>query len=65
MKANLVAEGKSEITIEGIKNSVTWTAVRGYWDGCNKEHGCNGCGLGIKAVDREKLNHNQQIAAPL
>ena len=34
---NLGAEGKLKIIIEGVKNTETWKAVRGYWNGGKKE----------------------------
>ena len=51
--ADLGAEGTWKITIEGMKNSETWKAVRGSWDGNKKDNRCSGCGVVIQAVDRD------------
>ena len=34
--ANLGTEGKAKITIEGVKNTGKWKAMRRYWDGSKK-----------------------------
>ena len=41
--AHLGTEGKMKITIEGVKNTEKWKAVRGYWDGSKKIDGRSGC----------------------
>ena len=33
--------------MEGVKNTDTWKAVRGFWDGRKREDGSSGCGIVI------------------
>ena len=42
--ANLETEGQRKVTSESGGNTEEWKAVRGCWDGCQKEDGRSGCG---------------------
>ena len=47
-------EGQRKVTIERVKNTEDWKAVRGYWHGTKKVNGWSGCGVVIQAVDRDR-----------
>ena len=50
--ANLGAEGKLKITIEGVENTEVWNAS-------------SGCGIVVEAVDRQNRTTIDSIAVPL
>ena len=37
--------------------SEEWKAVRGFQNGSKRKAGRSGCGIVIKGVDRENMNH--------
>ena len=63
--ANVGAEGKWKITIEGVENTETRKTVCGYWDGSTEEDGCSRCGIVIKAVNMENWITISSAAVPL
>ena len=56
---------KTKITIEGVNNTETRKAMRGYWDRRNKKNGKSGCEIVIKTVDKETGTTITKIAVPL
>ena len=63
--ANLGAEGKSKISIEGDKNTVTRKAVRGCWDSHTKGKRMQWLRCRDQSRRKGKLDYNQEIAVPL
>ena len=61
--ANSGAERLTKVNVQGVKTTVAWKAVRGYWGGSKKESGSSGCGVVIRAVDRERWITVSNISA--
>ena len=55
--ANIATQGNRKIVIDRRDAATTWKAIRGFWDGSFNENGRSGCGIVIKAVDREKWDN--------
>ena len=58
--ANLGADAAKKVVGEKGGNNERWKVVQGCWDGSDKKDGSSRCGVVIKGVNREKLDHDQQ-----
>ena len=55
--ANLGTSGQRKITIDGVKNTEGWKAVRASRTTAEKDNGQSGCGVVIKEVDHHQQYH--------
>ena len=46
------AQGIMKVTVERLRQTEMWKAVRDFWDGSKKDNERSYCGIVINAVDR-------------
>ena len=63
--ATLPADGQRKTVVDRYSNSETWKAVKSFWDVSATDNGKSGCGVVIKAVDRDRWVTISKIAVPL
>ena len=63
--ATIGAKSRRIRVIDKRDDSTTKKAIRGFWDGSNKDNGRSGCGIVNEGVDRERWVTISKIAIPL